>query len=146
MRPVDQNMSPPDTTNILPFPLISRTSKDTIFVSIASYRDSETQATIENLFQTARYPKRIFVGLVLQNDIHQDRDITLGVHDIVNNKYKGHIRLLELNAEYALGPCYARSLAQSLHREESHVLQIDSPLSDLLFRICFPTFLFSEFE
>lgn len=125
IRPVDQNMSP-DTTNILPFPLISRTSKDTIFVSIASYRDSETQATIENLFQTARYPKRIFVGLVLQNDVHQDRDITLGVHDIVNNKYKGHIRLLELNAEYALGPCYARSLAQSLHREESYVLQIDS--------------------
>ena len=99
--------------------------KETIFVSIASYRDSETQPTITNLFETARFPNRIFIGLVLQNDPELDKDMTMSIRRTIS-KYKGQIRCIELDATYALGPCYARSLAQSLYRGESHVLQIDS--------------------
>lgn len=37
-----------------------------IFVSIASYRDSECQHTLMNVYKTAMRPQRVFVGLVWQ--------------------------------------------------------------------------------
>eukprot|EP00980_Cylindrotheca_fusiformis_P002711 scaffold627_cov125-Cylindrotheca_fusiformis.AAC.28 len=92
-----------------------------IFVSIASYRDSETVPTLDALFATAMHPARVFVGLVLQNDPIHDTELTI-------EKYATHqnVRCLQMASQHALGPCYARSLAQSLHRGEAYVLQIDS--------------------
>ena len=97
----------------------SSTSLPSIFVSIASYRDSELCPTLDSLFANARHPDRVFVGAVIQND-PSDEGLTM--------KYANHahVRSLELAARHALGPCYARSLAQSLHRGEQFVLQIDS--------------------
>jgi hypothetical protein len=46
--------------------ITSEYSKDTIFVSIASYRDAECKKTLFDLFYKADHPFRIFVGLVLQ--------------------------------------------------------------------------------
>ena len=49
--------------NILPFSLDSdHWNQKTIFVSIASYCDSECGITIQDLFQQASYPERIYVG------------------------------------------------------------------------------------
>jgi hypothetical protein len=44
----------------------SSSSSSTIFVSIASYRDSETRPTIDALYSTALNPRRVFTGIVAQ--------------------------------------------------------------------------------
>jgi [Skp1-protein]-hydroxyproline N-acetylglucosaminyltransferase len=92
----------------------------TIFVAIASYRDSETGPTIQALLQTAQYPHRIVIGLCLQIDPVQDADILLSIP-------KSNIRILQLHARDAAGPCYARALCQHLMQgDEDYYLQIDS--------------------
>ncbi|KAG5512449.1 hypothetical protein GH5_08414 [Leishmania sp. Ghana 2012 LV757] len=40
---------------------------NTIFVSLASYRDAECAPTLLNLFRTARNPSRLYIGLAQQN-------------------------------------------------------------------------------
>jgi 2OG-Fe(II) oxygenase superfamily/Glycosyltransferase (GlcNAc) len=40
----------------------------TVFVSVASYCDSECSRTVRNLFQTAAVPSRVFVGVVWQGE------------------------------------------------------------------------------
>ncbi|KAL3931712.1 MAG: hypothetical protein SGBAC_011182 [Bacillariaceae sp.] len=101
----------------------STTFLPSIFVSIASYRDSEICHTLDSLFANARHPDRVFVGAVLQNDASYDQQNVRLTQKYVNH---ANVRCLELAAKHALGPCYARSLAQSLHRGETYVLQIDS--------------------
>ena len=44
----------------------SSSSSSNIFVSIASYRDSETRPTIDALYSTAMNPCRVFTGIVAQ--------------------------------------------------------------------------------
>jgi hypothetical protein len=44
----------------------------TIFVSIISYRDTECQHTLASLFETAKRPERIYVGLVWQLSEKED--------------------------------------------------------------------------
>jgi Glycosyltransferase (GlcNAc)/2OG-Fe(II) oxygenase superfamily len=101
-------------------------SLPSIFVSIASYRDSETVPTIQSLFATALYPARIVVGLVLQLDEPEDAGLWESIQAL--DCYKTfNIRCIRMEACHALGPCYARALCQSLHRTtEEYVLQIDS--------------------
>ena len=46
-----------------------------IFVSIASYRDSECPHTINDLFKKAEHPSRVVVGLCCQCDgVKEDHD------------------------------------------------------------------------
>jgi [Skp1-protein]-hydroxyproline N-acetylglucosaminyltransferase len=95
-------------------------SASSIFVAIASYRDSETGPTIQALLQTAQYPHRIVIGLCLQIDPLQDADILQSIP-------KSNIRILQLHAKDAAGPCYARALCQHLMQgDEDYYLQIDS--------------------
>ena len=93
-------------------------SISTIFVSIASFRDSETLPTIRALLETAQFPDRIAIGLVWQYDPEKDPPTLIAGHP--------QIRSLSLEAKDARGPCYARRLAQYLYRDEDYVLQIDS--------------------
>jgi [Skp1-protein]-hydroxyproline N-acetylglucosaminyltransferase len=114
----------PKATLPLPLSLSGEAAADehsTIFVSIASFRDSETVPTIQALFETAQFPNRVVVGLVLQYDPVHDCDI-------VNHPFlqDPRIRIMTLNAKDARGPCYARHLAQLLYDNEDYVLQIDS--------------------
>lgn len=116
----------------------------TIFVSIASYRDSETRPTIDSLFENALHPHRIFVGVVLQlmtkeegsnemGALHYDEQIWQGV--VANPSlstsnsihWKAHqLRYIRLDARDATGPCFARGLCQTLYRGEDYAMQIDS--------------------
>lgn len=41
-------------------------NEDTIFVGIPSYRDSECQHTVTDMFLKAAQPNRIFVGICFQ--------------------------------------------------------------------------------
>lgn len=94
-------------------------NNETIFVSIASYRDPELVKTVEDLFSMAEFPNRIYVGICLQ-----DTD-----ENINNFKYKNHprIRMINMNFKEAKGVCYARWLIQTkLPKNEKFYLQIDS--------------------
>lgn len=92
---------------------------ENIFVSIASYRDSELIPTIDNLFQKAYNMNRVFLGICLQDD----------KNNIDNFKYKNHplVRIINIEYKEAKGCCYARRLIQKkLYQGEKYFLQIDS--------------------
>ena len=90
-----------------------------IFVSIASYRDSELEKTVDDLFEMANIKERVFVGICLQ-----DTD------EIIKNfKYNHHkqVRIYSINFKKAKGVCYARKIIQNnLIQDEDYYLQIDS--------------------
>ena len=122
----------------LPIHLVSSTNglSPSIFVSIASYRDSETRPTIDAMYSTALKPRRIFTGIVAQlvEGEKDDEDIWTSITD--TNVFRSNsepwlpekhqLRVMRLHARDATGPCYARGLCQSLYRGEDYVLQIDS--------------------
>lgn len=93
--------------------------KDTIFVSIASYRDSQLEPTIIDLFKKAQYSSRIIVGVCLQDTSDNFEKFM----------FKDHIQVktIYINYQEAKGVCYARSLIQKeLLKDEKYYLQIDS--------------------
>lgn len=90
-----------------------------IFVSIASYRDSETAATIRDLFARASFPERVFVGVCTQ--IMPETDAACLPDDHPN------VRELRIHAKDSRGPCWARyHILDQLLQDEDYVLQIDS--------------------
>jgi len=91
--------------------------KNTIFVQIASYRDPELVNTLDSLFDNAKYPDNLRVGLIWQ----REEDETLG-------KYSNdsRLRILEVPYQEAKGACWARNLVQYLYRGEKYTLQLDS--------------------
>jgi hypothetical protein len=94
-------------------------SEDTIFVSIASYRDSELDKTIADLLDKAEYPNRIIIGVCLQ-----DTSIVIDNFKYKNNK---QIKALYIPFQDAKGVCFARYLIQTeLLTDEKYFLQIDS--------------------
>jgi [Skp1-protein]-hydroxyproline N-acetylglucosaminyltransferase len=120
------------SSNMVPLPLPNvithQMSHDTIFVSIPAYRDTETIPTILSLFENASNSERIFIGVVFQfNSTSQvEYDMYFNLEALPTNLRQQHIRTIILDYRDATGPCYARFLAQSLHRGEEYVLQIDS--------------------
>ena len=96
-------------------------SEETIFVSIASYRDSECMNTIKDLFAKAKNPSRIFIGVVEQNSAkHTEQCVP------TDFQYHDNVRKISIPNGEAKGPCYARYLCSTLYRNESYFLQIDS--------------------
>jgi hypothetical protein len=95
---------------------------DTIFVSVASYRDSECKNTLIDLFTKAKYPERVFVGICQQNAPDDDDCM-----DVVLEPFADNIRVIRLSYFDAQGPMYARSIIETnLYNGEMFYLQIDS--------------------
>ena len=92
--------------------------KDTIFVSVATYRDSSCTTTISEIFSKAKYPNNIYVGITQQNK-KEDSDCHL------DNKYN-NIRIIRIPYYEAKGPTYARYWCSTLWNGEEYFLQIDS--------------------
>jgi [Skp1-protein]-hydroxyproline N-acetylglucosaminyltransferase len=95
---------------------------ETIYVSIASYRDKQCNATIQNLYKNARYPQRIFVGIVEQNK--EENETCIKDTDIFN--LQNQVKKISIGYKEALGPWYARKLVSTLYNNEKYYLQIDS--------------------
>lgn len=89
----------------------------TIFVSVASYRDPDTKATVRDALAKAKYPGRVRIGIVAQ-------------YDVVGGTDDEHFVGLDcsvVDARDAAGPCPARALAMArLYDDEDFFLQIDS--------------------
>tara|TARA_B100000427_G_C15516418_1_gene598396 strand:+ start:2678 stop:3526 length:849 start_codon:yes stop_codon:yes gene_type:complete len=90
---------------------------NTIFVSIATYRDPKAQTTVRNLLKNANHPENITIAVIEQN-LPQDR---------FRVKSAANIKVMR-NVE-AKGPAWARFLASTLHTNEKWYLQIDSHMN-----------------
>ena len=93
--------------------------KDTIFISVASYRDSECPLTINDAFQKADQPSKIYVGICQQNN-SSDLDC------FNQSKYKKNIQIFRMSYKDAKGPTYARYICSTLWNGEEYYFQIDS--------------------
>ena len=91
-----------------------------IFVNIAAYRDTECQWTVKDLFEKARHPERLAIGLCWQFVPGDDDDCFLF------RTRPEQIRLIELHAKDSRGVCWARHRTQGLWQGEEYTLQIDS--------------------
>ena len=96
------------------------TAEPRIFVSIASYRDTECQWTIKDLFEKALNPERISVGICWQFVPGDDDDC----FEIETRPEQ--CRVLEFHAKDSRGVCWARHQTQKLWQGEEFTLQIDS--------------------
>jgi hypothetical protein len=95
----------------------------TIFVSVASYRDKYCSRTLESIYENARAPDAVFVGLCIQNDV-DDEDC--GLSNPALTKYRKQIRTIRLKHYEAKGPTWARYLCASLMDNEDYFMQVDS--------------------
>ena len=62
-----------------------RRDDGSIFLSVASYRDQNCMSTLEQAFKMAKYPEKLFVGLVQQNCV---RDCVSGVTENFETKVR----------------------------------------------------------
>jgi len=103
----------------------------TIFIGIASYRDSLCRYTVESAFAKARYPERLRIGVVDQLlDGDQSCDVPLVDCNAKPNqalcKYRNQIDVYEMEAALAVGAPFARHIVNRLYRGEYYALQIDA--------------------
>lgn len=96
-------------------------SKETIFVSIASYRDSECAATLKSMFENADDASRVFAGVCEQNTASAT-EVCLGT----GFTWHDQVRRVSIPSKEAKGPTYARYLCSTLYRGETYFCQLDS--------------------
>ncbi|CAM9405116.1 unnamed protein product, partial [Laminaria digitata] len=105
----------------------SHATEASIFVSVVSYRDSEANPSIVDLFARASNPSRVSVGVVWQLDLDVAGDRCMHRETPQGDElHGGRVRSLLMPATDAAGPTWARRVAQSLWKGEKYVLQIDS--------------------
>ena len=105
--------------------MVVQIKPNTIFVSIASYRDSVCSTTIESLYSMADYPQNVYVGLCQQNNSNEDQDC-VNSNSLVISKYIKNIRTIRIPHFEAKGPTWARYLCSTLWDGEQYYFQIDS--------------------
>jgi len=120
---------------------------DSIFLSIASYRDPQCRDTVRHAFERAERPEKIAVGIVQQNCVKncttgtgwgKTRRIFPTIPDVdciqefcasdLGRPHcaAGRVRILRVTELEALGPFFARFLNSKLWRGETYYMQIDS--------------------
>jgi hypothetical protein len=97
------------------------TPEDTIFVSVASYRDTQCLDTIKDMFAKAKHPARIYAGICEQNTASSKESCVP-----TEFKFHSNVRRITIPDNEAKGPCYARYLCSTLYRDETYFMQIDS--------------------
>ena len=95
-------------------------SDETIFVSIPSYRDKDCKNTLKQLYESAKNPELIYVGVLTQNKDDSESCI-------IKNKFSDNIRNLNIDYKDAKGPLYARiMIINKLFKNEKYFLLIDA--------------------
>jgi hypothetical protein len=90
---------------------------ETIFISIASYRDPELIPTIQDCITNSKNPDRLRFGICWQHDDTESL-----------NDYKDdpRFKIIDVPYEHSKGTCWARNLIQDLYEDETYYLQLDS--------------------
>lgn len=103
----------------------------TIFVAIASYRDWQCRYTIESIFNRAKYPHRIRVGVVDQ--IVDGDDVCNVAIDSCEDKpdqalckFSDQVDNYIMDAPLSVGPVFARHIGHRLYRGEYYTMQSDA--------------------
>ena len=96
-------------------------SPPSIFVQIASYRDTECQWTVKDLFEKAQHPGRVTVGICVQADPVLDKDCFA-----VPSPRPAQTKVTAVLPRESQGVCWARALTQQLFEDQDYVLMIDS--------------------
>lgn len=95
-------------------------SDETIFVSIPSYRDTDCKNTLKQLYDSAKNPELIYVGVLTQNKDDSESCI-------IKNKYSDNIRNINIDYKEAKGPLYARvKIINELFKNEKYFLLVDA--------------------
>jgi len=121
-------MTPEEAKSIGSF---DASGQETIYCSVASYRDPECRATVEDIYSRAKHPERIRVAIVDQRvngdpicsepEKHCSEDPTQALC-----KYRDLIDVYEMDAQLGIGPVFARHLAHRHYRGEYFAMQVDS--------------------
>jgi hypothetical protein len=107
----------------------------TIFLSIASFRDPQCMYTLLWAMKQAKYPERVFVGILQQNNPEQDIDclsVSLEKPQSAKEaetliKWRNQVRIMRVNYLDARGPAWARYMViDKLYKGEDYILQVDS--------------------
>lgn len=98
--------------------------KNTIFISIASYRDEVCNDTLKSIYSMASNPKNIYCGVVQQNDSGVDNDCLFA--SSTDKIVTQNVTMMRIKHYEAKGPCWARYLASTLWSGQEFFLQIDS--------------------
>lgn len=93
-------------------------SDSTIFVAISSYRDPELVPTLDNCWESAIFPNRLFFGILEQNDPEDSETC----HAKNSQIPKSHLRIETWNYTAAKGPTVARHACEKLWNQEQVTL------------------------
>jgi hypothetical protein len=104
---------------------IEKRNDNTIFISIASYRDKDCIHTIIDCFEKAKYPKNITLGICQQNK-DEDMDCIYNEHYEKIKNYHPQIKVIRIPFYEARGPTFARYWCATLWEGENYFMQIDS--------------------
>lgn len=114
--------------------------KDTIFVSIASYRDPELIPTIDSLLNGAAHPENLHIVVGWQHAEDETTDIFLtnGFMPLSNNgtvydypvlttsKAGAKVTIIDIDYLQTHGACWARHTIQQIYSKEKYALYLDS--------------------
>ena len=108
---------------------IKEKSINSIFVSIANYRDSECANTIISLFGSACNPQLLSIGVNLQGTAEELNELKNSLCKYSRTSLamkEGRIRIIFIDHKLSNGPCWARHIVGSLWQGEKYLLQTDS--------------------
>ena len=86
---------------------------ETIFISIASYRDPELLPTLKDCLENAKYSDRLRFGICWQFDE------TESLEEFTNDKRFQIIKVPYIDSK---GTCWARNMIQDLYQDETYYL------------------------
>lgn len=87
-----------------------------IFISVASYRDTELKYTLKSAVEMASQPSKLHFGIVYQGTDKDRPDFS----------FLPNYSLISMHPRDAKGAGYARSKAMSLYSDQEYYMQIDS--------------------
>jgi len=90
---------------------------ETIFISIASYRDPELLPTLRDAIANAKNAKRLRFGICWQ------KDDTESLEEFTDDP---RFKVIKVPYEQSKGTCWARNMIQSLYDDETYYMQLDS--------------------
>ena len=90
---------------------------ETIFISIASYRDVELLPTLRDCIANAKNPKKLKFGICWQHDENESME---------EFKDDPRFKIIDVPYSFSKGACWARNLVQELYNDETYYLQLDS--------------------
>lgn len=102
--------------------ITNKPKSDTIFISIASYRDNDLISTVLDCINKADNPNKLFFGICLQ-----DEKSKFDLLRAIRRKYKANMRIAFFDWRDSQGACWARYLIQKkLFKGQTFYLQLDS--------------------